>query len=60
MVFALVVIACNYAYELLLPLCNVKDAVDAHYGAVGALVALAWVAAAHRWGVARGPSDPLP
>lgn len=58
-VFALIVIACNYVYELLLPLWNVKDPVDAHYGAVGALVALAWAAATHRWGVPRGASDPI-
>lgn len=56
-VFAVIVVACNYGYELLLPLWNVKDPMDAHYGAIGALVALGYMALVHRYGATRATAS---
>ncbi len=56
--FGLVVVAANYGYELLLTLWNVKDPIDAHYGAVGVLVALGFLWAVDRSGLTpRTPSQ---
>lgn len=49
--FALAVIAANYGYELFLTLWNTLDLVDAHYGAAGAILTFAFIAAVHRWGL---------
>lgn len=54
--FTAVVIAANYVYELLLPLWNTRDAVDAHYGVVGSVVPLVFLWAASRWGLVRRPA----
>lgn len=52
-IFGLIVIACNYGYELLLTLWNVKDPIDAHYGAAGVLIAVAFLALVQRFGLTR-------
>lgn len=52
--FTLAVVAANYVYELFLPLWNYVDIVDAHHGAVGAVLTFLFMAAVHRWGLRRG------
>lgn len=54
--FALVVVAANYAYEGMLSLWNTLDLIDAHYGAIGALVSWAFFAVVARIGMAPNPS----
>ena len=50
--FALVVVAANYLYEGGLTLWNTTDLVDAHYGAVGALLGWAFFGVVARHGMA--------
>ncbi|MFK5584366.1 hypothetical protein [Serinicoccus sp. LYQ131] len=45
------IVAANYGYELWLPLFNTRDVVDAHYGASGAIAALAFVALVKQHGL---------
>ncbi len=49
--FTLLVVAANYVYEVFLTLWNTKDPMDAHYGAAGALITFALMAAIGRWGM---------
>lgn len=48
---ALALIVANVAYELLLPLLNTRDPIDALYGAAGTLLAFAWMWIIHRFGL---------
>ncbi|WP_134774361.1 hypothetical protein [Ornithinimicrobium flavum] len=50
-VVGLVIVAANYGYELFLPLANTRDVVDAHYGALGAGLALLYLALVRRHGL---------
>ena len=51
MLAALALIVANVVYELWLPLLNTRDPIDAIYGVVGALLALAWMWIIHRFGL---------
>lgn len=48
---ALALIVANVACEFLLPWLNTRDPIDALYGAVGTLLALAWMWIIHRFGL---------
>lgn len=57
-VVALLVIVGNYGYELALPLWNTKDVVDAHYGAVGAVLAVVYLTGVRHFGLRSNPKHP--
>jgi len=48
---ALVLIIVNVVYEFFLPWLNTRDPVDALYGVVGTLLALAWMWVIHHFGL---------
>lgn len=48
---ALALAVANVGYELLLPLLNTRDPVDAAYGVAGTLLAFIWVLIVRRYGV---------
>ncbi|QCO66689.1 hypothetical protein E5843_00755 [Luteimonas yindakuii] len=54
---ALVLCGANVAYELLLPLLNTRDPMDAVHGVAGTLLGLAWLLVLRRFGLRRAPDS---
>lgn len=52
---ALALIAANLVYELLLPVLNTRDPIDAAYGLVGSLLAWLWIGLVRRFGLRAVP-----
>jgi hypothetical protein len=51
------VVSANYTYELFLPFWNTPDLIDAHYGLIGSLVALAYLIAVRTRGLKPNPQQ---